>query len=415
MNLSLPLGHAARQERSSPRRFSSPSSTLTPSPGGVRRAPGALPAGDHGESLLEALRTPLAAGGALLSLLADAVPEACRSTLDELRRQHEHVARLCADGALLAELDAGAIVRRAAPLDLRWWLECMLVDLRERARPHGIELSLHTTSCVPGEVLADVERWQQALDGVLHVAMQRAQAGPIAVAVHYDDRIPAAPQLVFTVTARGGGFTPAELRDVFRPFAVRDPSLRPLLGLSVAHRVVAHIGGSLHVDSVGAVCSYVLSLVARPTEGAHWVDPRSEPGAQLGPVAGGSVLFVGRFDPLAGVTGASLVAGGYRVERARDLGAAEHLLRQCHDRYGAVFVDLREPRRGVGDFVRSVRRVGYGAPLLALVGPGSVPVAGIEGLDRVFDTAPPDDLVQELRRLRGLSGYNVRRNATRAS
>lgn len=364
---------------------------------------------------LKELRVPLAAGQAMLDLVEESdVPESVRLAIHAVRNQNEFLEQLVLDYFEYGRLEQDAV--RPSPVDVP--LHGWLVEVLDREIALAEELSLDVVvtyrSFLPDRAVFDPDLVRRAVRAVLQVALQRALPGRLDVQVRYDEARGAdrPAQLVLEVATHGGGFSEIELGYVFVPFHVRDAASRPLLGLTLAHRMTELLGGELRVESPGrSVCSYRLALHAESSEGAVWIDPTGD-GGHLGPVRPGRVLFVGRCDRSFQRCRVTLEAEGYQLERVEREEQVLPRIEQTPTRWSAVVVDPSCTGDFLAGFAGAIRQLGFGAVLVALM-PDEVLVGGrVEGVDALLHQPKGAAMLTALRSARS---YSDRKKATSAS
>ncbi len=225
---------------------------------------------------LRELRLPLAAVQTMLELATDGTPDAVQLAVRAAANHTDYLLDLVADYHELDRLGAEGVTAQPERVEPDRWIDACLAVQRHKSAQTGIELRVQHRSFLPSHVDLDGTLAARAVDAVLRVATQRALPGPVEVRVGYafDPQAPAHARLLFDVVTRGGGFADLEQGYVFTPFAVRDASARPLLGLGNAHRLCRLLGGELRVSSPGpSVCTYALTFLAPPCGDARWVDP----------------------------------------------------------------------------------------------------------------------------------------------
>lgn len=196
------------------------------------------------------LRTPLAG---LLSLVEVTrrrrrPVEEYEQTLDQVHHEAIRLRRIVEALLFLARAESEAILPEGEPVDLAVWIPDQLprwsdhprrADIRAEVPNHSVWARAHPS------LLA------QLLENLIENALKYSEAGtPITVGCR---REPGGS--VLSVEDQGVGMTPEELACVFEPF-YRAPKARQLgrtgvgLGLSVVHRIVNALGGTIDVQSV---------------------------------------------------------------------------------------------------------------------------------------------------------------------
>jgi signal transduction histidine kinase len=304
----------------------------------------------HKQFLAEAA-LPLAAAQSLLELVdLPGLPAATQLALRAATNHVDWVLELIADYAELGRLESDQVrpeVQLVPPLA---WLEHAVAGRVVAAESCGIRITSQWRSFVPSRLAFDAALAQQALDAVLRVAVQRALPGPLELRLAYESSSrEGRPLLIAEVGTRGGGFQEVEQGYVFTPFAVRDAASRPVLGLSIAHRLCELLGGELRVESPGrSVCSYRATFHAPAADDAVWLDPLAPTAAPLGFVCPGRVVFLGHAADARHGVGAVLRRAGYEVHHSEPGPALAALLASPGRPWRAVIVDHRDAATLVG-------------------------------------------------------------------
>jgi two-component system OmpR family sensor kinase len=196
------------------------------------------------------LRTPLAA---LLGQIEIALrhPRAADEYARVLRLLHSQAMQLrqIVDSLLfLARADAEAKSLPLERMDLHAWLTEHLKSWAGHAR--SADICLETSGAGPFEVRAQAPLLRQLLDNLLDNACKYSAAGtPITVSLSAED-----DAICLTVADAGCGISQEDLPHLFEAF-YRSPQVRRRgvpglgLGLAVAQRIAAALGGTLHVRS----------------------------------------------------------------------------------------------------------------------------------------------------------------------
>ena len=128
--------------------------------------------------------------------------------------------------------------------------------LAVRAHKKGLELISHVQSGVPDALVGDAGRLRQSLLNLIGNAIKFTEEGEVVVRVEVaSDAVPDGEVgLHFTVTDTGIGIPPEKQETIFRAFEQEDTSTTRKyggtgLGLTIASRLVALMGGTITVDS----------------------------------------------------------------------------------------------------------------------------------------------------------------------
>ncbi len=206
------------------------------------------------------LRTPLTAlvGQIDVALRRDRPPEEYRRVLGLVRGQAGNLARIVEALLFLGRADAEAGLPDSEPLDLTAWAAG---HVAEHPSVASIRLDLPEGGG-PLTVRAHAALLGQLVDNLLDNAAKYGDPGAPVVVRLVDDGGTAS----LSVEDRGPGIDPADLPRVFEPF-FRSERARRLgrpgvgLGLAVAKRIAAALGGTIEVESTaGRGCRFTVSL-----------------------------------------------------------------------------------------------------------------------------------------------------------
>lgn len=230
------------------------------------------------------LRTPLTSllGQIEIVLRHPRVAEEYQRVLSVLHDQAVQLRQIVDSLLFLARADAEAKSPPLERLDLRDWLTEHLASWSGHAR--AADLHLETFGAGPFEVQAQAPLLRQLLDNLLDNACKYSRAGtPITVSLRAE-----ADTICLIVADAGCGIAEEDVAHLFEPFYrsahARRRGVPGLgLGLAVAQRIAAALGGVLHVHSQpGQGARFTLELhQAEPGNESH-----PEKYLKLPPVAG---------------------------------------------------------------------------------------------------------------------------------
>jgi signal transduction histidine kinase len=200
------------------------------------------------------LRTPLNGimGMTALALTTDLTAEQ-REYLDAVDASAASLLALVEDVLDFARMDAGEVVLRSAPFNLRNCLEGCQRATAPAAAAKGLALSCAIDPAVPAVVSGDEARLRQVVLILLGNAVKFTPAGSVSLRASVEPPGGGA-RLRVAVQDTGIGVAADQREHIFRPFAQADGSTTRKyggagLGLSLAARLVAAMGGALDVDS----------------------------------------------------------------------------------------------------------------------------------------------------------------------
>ena len=207
------------------------------------------------------IRTPMNAILGMTELVLD-------TPLDEDQRQGLKTVKSAADSLLgiindlldFSKIEAGKLELVPADFSLRGAVGDTLRALAVRAHKKGLELIYQVQPDVPDALVGDAGRLRQVLLNLVGNAVKFTDEGEVVVRVEIQgDGPPPSPGagevgLRFTVRDTGIGIPPDQQERIFRAFEQEDTSTTRKyggtgLGLTIAARLVALMGGTITVDS----------------------------------------------------------------------------------------------------------------------------------------------------------------------
>ncbi len=207
------------------------------------------------------IRTPMNAILGMTELVLD-------TPLEEDQRQGLKTVKSAADSLLgiindlldFSKIEAGKLELVSADFSLRGAVGDTLRAVAVRAHKKGLELVYQVQPDVPDALVGDAGRLRQVLLNLAGNAVKFTDEGEVVVRVEMDGDTPAASLgagevgLRFTVRDTGIGIPSDQQERIFRAFEQEDTSTTRKyggtgLGLTIAARLVALMGGSITVQS----------------------------------------------------------------------------------------------------------------------------------------------------------------------
>ncbi|MBF0158594.1 MAG: response regulator [Magnetococcales bacterium] len=202
------------------------------------------------------IRTPMNAIIGLSDLLAE-------TTLDETQRRYLHVLHRAGEGLLtlindildLSKIEAGHLALEQIPFDLSLLVEQSLEIFHHLAMKKGLVLRtewLIEQSSV--QRLGDPARLRQILLNLLGNAIKFSSSGTITLRIQPAMHHPNDGWLRFEVEDHGIGIAPQRQAAIFQPFVQENSGTTHSyggtgLGLTICHRIITQMGGSIGLDS----------------------------------------------------------------------------------------------------------------------------------------------------------------------
>src|SRR5262249_47139003 len=173
-----------------------------------------------------------------------------------------------------AKIEAGHLELDPTDFSLSSMLGATLRALAVRAHKKGLELVCQQRPDVPDALIGDAGRMRQVVLNLVGNGIKFTERGEIVVLV--ENAAEPAPEgevlLRFAVTDTGIGIPPEKQAKIFRAFEQEDASTTRKyggtgLGLTIAARLVALMGGTITVDSVpgpGSVFAFTARFGLQP-------------------------------------------------------------------------------------------------------------------------------------------------------
>ncbi len=148
-----------------------------------------------------------------------------------------------------SRLESGRLTLDNGYFDPRALLAKSVAPWEQAARAKGLAFAAEVAPDLPAEIWGDRTRLAQIVDVLLANAVKFTAAGQVSLRLAADES-----GLTLTVADTGIGMTPEETAALFRPFEQADGSATRQyggigLGLALAQRLAALMGGRITVDS----------------------------------------------------------------------------------------------------------------------------------------------------------------------
>ncbi len=221
------------------------------------------------------IRTPMNAILGMTELVLDTpLPDDQRQCLRTVKSAADNLLAIINDLLDFSKIEAGKLELDPADFSLRTAIGDTLRALAVRAHTKGLELISHLQPDVPDALVGDAGRLRQILLNLVDNAIKFTGNGEVVVRVEIVSGAvvsgewsePAVPltthhslrttHLQFSVRDTGIGIPPEKQGTIFRAFEQEDTSTTRKyggtgLGLTIAARLVALMGGQIAVDSAG--------------------------------------------------------------------------------------------------------------------------------------------------------------------
>ncbi len=202
------------------------------------------------------IRTPLNAILGMTDLVLDtALSEDQRQCLDTVKSAGESLLSVIVDLLDFSKIAAGKLELDPADFSLRAQMGDTLRALATRAHGKRLELAWHVQPDVPDALIGDAGRLRQVLLNLVGNAIKFTDRGEVVVRVEAEGESPDGEVgLLFSVRDTGIGISRDNQDKIFRAFEQEDTSTTRKyggtgLGLTIAARLVALMGGKILVES----------------------------------------------------------------------------------------------------------------------------------------------------------------------
>ncbi len=273
-----------------------------------------------------------------------------------IRNSSELLLEVINDILDFSKIEAGKMAIERIPLDLRSLLEEVADVVAVRAQEKGLELLCRYDPNLPDWLEGDPVRLKQILTNLLGNAVKFTESGEVMVEATTAGSVSGQPLLRLRVSDTGVGIPPDKLEQIFESFTQADGSTTRRhggtgLGLSITRRLVALMGGRIHVDStVGKGSTFTVDLPFYPAVGQQAVAMESV-------LAGKRVLIVDDHETNRRIVGEHLQAAGCWVDQAPSGPEALDKVREAAASmpYDAVVLDIHMPQMDGFEVARRLR------------------------------------------------------------
>ncbi len=231
-----------------------------------------------------------------------------------------------------------------------------------QATDAGLSLSISRDRDIPEKLLGDSAHLRQVLFNLTGNAIKFTKPGGwvqiTAKLLHSGN---ARVEIGFSVKDSGIGISEKFLRDIFTPFSQEDSELQRNhagsgLGLPICNRLVALMGGELHVSSAigqGSVFSFELSF-AKPEKETD--EEENQAGLEPGSLGGMSVLLVDDVEINRMILAELLEPSGINIVEAEDGAEAVDIFsRSLENTFSLIFMDIQMPGLNGYDATKRIR------------------------------------------------------------
>ena len=201
------------------------------------------------------VRTALTGILALSELLASSdFGERERQWALTIKSSAEHLVALSTSIIETAKAEAGTLTLAAAVFEPRRLIEDLAALLSARAQTKGLSAEVTIADDLPQSLVGDVVRLRTALENLIDNAVKFTAQGAVRLDVRPEGAARRRVRLIFDLTDSGIGLTPAEIKNLFRPFRQPNAAVAQRfggagLGLALVKRLAKLMDGDITVTS----------------------------------------------------------------------------------------------------------------------------------------------------------------------
>jgi len=217
------------------------------------------------------LRTPMNGILGMADLLdMEELSPAQRELLAPLRQSADELLHLINNLIELSAIEAGHVRLQPAPFILGDLLVAGLASWEAKAASRQLQFAVTMDEKLPAMVEGDLTRLRQVLDHLLDNALKFTERGSVRVEAHYDNTAGDQIMVRFVVADTGIGMSAEQARNLGEIFSQADGSTTRRhggtgIGLPIARRLIALMGGRLQIDSevdAGSRFSFVIPFTS---------------------------------------------------------------------------------------------------------------------------------------------------------
>lgn len=174
-----------------------------------------------------------------------------------------------------SKIEAGRLSIESAPIDLRELVDNAVGLLAGRAHEKGLRVRCDVAPDVAASVRGDSVRLRQVLFNLMSNAIKFTMKGEVALSVRMGEDRGDEQLLELCVEDSGIGIAPEAQASLFEPFVQAENSTTRRfggtgLGLTICHKLVELMGGTLHLESEVGVGTRMTVRLAMPVGTAHY-------------------------------------------------------------------------------------------------------------------------------------------------
>jgi PAS domain S-box-containing protein len=324
------------------------------------------------------IRTPMNAILGMTDLALDTpLTDDQRQCLKTVKSAADNLLGIINDLLDFSKIEAGKLELEPTDFSVRRVLGETLRTLAVRAHKKSLELACHVQPDVPDALVGDAGRLRQVLLNLVGNAIKFTESGEVVVRAELaGDLISDEVAVRFAVSDTGIGIPPEKQEKIFRAFEQEDTSTTRKyggtgLGLTIAARLVALMGGTIVVNSEpslrrGSTFTFTAKFARQPhPQSAPAENGASESVPNVAPL---NILVAEDNDFNAQLLEQLLVRGGHTVRLASDGRKALSLVGEAA--FDLLLLDIHMPELDGFQVIQAIRErersAGGHLPVVAL-------------------------------------------------
>ena len=323
------------------------------------------------------IRTPLTTiiGFSDTALDADQTEEQRIHALKVIRDSGNHLFNLINEILDFSKIEAGELDIEKAEVNLNTLVSEVDSITSGLANNKKLDFVVKSHYPLPATIQSDALRMKQVLLNLCSNAIKFTDTGQVSIDVKFSQDT---NELKFIVTDSGIGMTPAQIKQIFKPFKQADSSTSRRfggtgLGLSLSAKLAVLLGGKLLVESEpgkGSEFQFTMSLNESDigeqitTERDLQVVTQHNQNSQDMPPLKGSVLLVDDSEMNQQLLGTYLRKMGVELTIADNGDSAVSIAQEKE--FDLIYMDMQMPIMSGEDAVKKLRELNYTKPIIML-------------------------------------------------
>ncbi|MCU7549642.1 response regulator [Chitinophagaceae bacterium LB-8] len=316
------------------------------------------------------IRTPMNGVIGMASLLSQTTLNSEQKMYaDVIRSSGENLLGIINDILDFSKIESGKMELESEPFNLRCCIEEVLETFSVRAAEHNLDLVYIIQHDVPPYIVGDSLRLRQILFNLVGNAIKFTKQGEIFIDVSVPDRLENDHlRLNFNVKDTGIGIKDDKLEKLFKSFSQVDSSTTRKhggtgLGLAICEKLVALMGGSIHVVSeYGKGSTFSFNILTMPVQEMS----RDEDHPDLQVLAGKNILIIDDNNTVLASLQYELEPLNIKSTLSNSPKKALELFSRSSSSIDTVLIDLHIPEMNGIQLAQELQKINSSIPLLLL-------------------------------------------------